>query len=381
MLKREELNLLFGKRNDHCISIYLLTHRDGADSRQDPIIMLKSLLFQAENRLFELGLWSMKVRKLLKPAQQLLQRENFWQNQSDGLAMFLTKDFFRHYIVPLRFPNLSVVTDRFHLKPLMPYFTSDGRFYLLALNQNQVRIFEGSRYSLNEIFPRGMPASLADALGEEDAQKRLLFHSSAPSGSKRAAVFNDHVGEDEVNKDKLLRYFRHISASLRDLLKEEHVPLILAGDDYLHPIYHSAETYPHILLVGIHCNPDRMPLDELYKEAWKIVHPYHQRVRKEAEELYWKLTGTGKTTNRVSEAFSAAVHNRIATLFVPEGVQCWGYFDEKQNAVEMHADAQPGDQDLLELTALQTLVTGGTVFTVESQQMPDSGSVAAIFRD
>ncbi|MCI0390985.1 MAG: hypothetical protein MOB07_19745 [Acidobacteria bacterium] len=379
MLKREELQLLVGKRNDHCASIYLPTHRAGVETRQDPI-KLKNLLGDAENRLLALGLKDREARELLKPAQQLLHQENFWQHQSDGLAMFLTKDFFRHYSVPLRFPNLAVVTDRFHLKPLMLYFTSDDRYYLLALSQNQVRIFEGSRYSLNEIFPRGMPVSLADALDEEEAQKQMQFHTSAPSGTKRAAVFHGHGGNNEVHQDQLLRYFDKINASLHDLLKEEHAPLVLAGVEYLHPIYHSADTYPHILLEGIRSNPERMPLEELQKEAWTIVHPYYQRVRKEAERLYWELTGTGQTTNRVSEAISAAVHGRIATLFLPEGVQSWGSFNEEQNAVTMHADAQQCDEDLLELTALRTLATGGTVFAVEPQQMPDSGSVAAIFR-
>lgn len=379
MLKREELQSLAGKQNSHCVSIYLPTHRAGVETRQDPI-NLKNLLREAENSLLALGLTGKEARELINPAEQLLSQVDFWQHQSDGLAVFITKDFFRHYSVPLRFPKLAVVTDRFHLKPLLRYFTSDGRYYLLALSQNQVRIFEGSRYNLNEIFPKEMPLNMADALGEEEQPKQLQFHTSAPSGAKRAAVYHGHGGEDEIHKDKLLRFFRKIDMSIHDFLSQESVPLVLAGVEYLHPIYHKADTYPHILIEGIRGNPERMPLPELHKEAWAIVHPYYQRVRKEAEMLYRQLTGTGKTTNRVSEAIEAAMHGSVATLFIPVGVHRWGEFDSEQNAVSMHTDAQPGDEDLLDLTALQTLATGGTVFAVTPEQMPDNAPVVAIFR-
>jgi hypothetical protein len=39
----------------------------------------------------------------------------------------------------------------------------------------------------------------------------------------------------------------------------------------------------------------------------------------------------------------------------------------------------PGDEDLLDLAALQTFSTGGTVYAVTPEQMPDKAQVAAIF--
>jgi hypothetical protein len=377
--KREELQSLVGKQNGHCISIYLPTPRAGAENCQDPN-RLKNLLREAENLLLAQGLWGAKVHELLKPAQQLLDQGYLWQCQSDGLALFLTHDFFRHYSLPLRFPKLAVVTNSFHLKPLLRYSTSDGQYYLLALSQNQVRLFQGSRYGLNEIFPKGMSVSLAEPLGKEEPEKILQFHATASTGSIRSMVFHDQVGEDEVPKYRLRRFFRWIDAYLHDLLRGEHAPLVLAGAEHLHPIYRPVNTYPHTPIEGIHGDPERMPLEELHKEAWTIVQPYYQRARRDAEELYWELTGTGKTTNRVSEAVVAAVHGRIATLFVQVNVESWGSFDPEQNTLTIHADAQPGDEDLIELTALRTLATGGTVFALSQDQMPDISPVAAIFR-
>jgi Bacterial archaeo-eukaryotic release factor family 3 len=379
ILNREELHSLVGKQNDHCVSIYLPIHCAEADARHDPI-RLKELLHEAEKRLLALGLWGTKVQELLKPAQQLLDQEHLWQRQSDGLALFLTENFFRYYSLPVRFPKLAVVTDHFHLKPLLRYFTNDDQFYLLALSQNRVKVFQGSRYSLNEILFEGMPVSLADAPHEEETEQRLQFHADAPSGLKRSAVLLDQAGEDEFRKYRLRRFFRWINASLHDLLREEHAPLVLAGAEYLHPIYRSVDTYPHRPIEGIHGNTEQIPLEEVHKQAWTIVQSYYQRARKDAEEVYWELTGTGKTTNRVNEAVVGAVHGRIATLFVQVNNRRWGSFDAELNAVTPHADAQSGDEDLIDLMALRTLATGGTVFAVPQEQMPDISPVAAIFR-
>ena len=53
--------------------------------------------------------------------------------------------------------------DRFHLKPLLPLLTGDGRFYVLAVSQNAVRLLQGTRHSIHEIRPELMPKSFADA--------------------------------------------------------------------------------------------------------------------------------------------------------------------------------------------------------------------------
>ncbi|MDX2243921.1 MAG: hypothetical protein NW224_24865 [Leptolyngbyaceae cyanobacterium bins.302] len=48
--------------------------------------------------------------------------------------------------------------------------------------------------------------------------------------------------------------------------------------------------------------------------------------------------------------------------------------------LEIHNDAQPGDEDLLNAAAIQTLFHGGTVYAVEPQNVPDDAPVAAVFR-
>jgi hypothetical protein len=317
------------------------------------------------------------VRKMLRPAQALLTDEMFWQRQDEGLALFLNQSFFDYFNLPMEMPELAIVTERFHLKPLLRVLSGATSYYLLALSQKQVKLFKGTRYKIQELTLPGLPTNIAEALDEEDFQPQLQARSQR---GRRGLVMHGHGDASARAKDRLLRFFRQINAHLHEHLPDGQAPLVLAGVEYLLPIYREANTYPYLLAEGIHGNPEHLPAAELLQQAWTLVHPQHLRQREQATELYRQLRGTGRTTNRLSEAIIAATQGRVATLFVPIGVHRWGIFDPAEQRLETHAEVQPGDEDLLDLVALQTLAHGGVVHVVRPEQMPGHAPVAAIHR-
>lgn len=233
----DELKILIEEPNGVCISVYMPTRQLGVETQQNPI-RFKNLLRQAEQELINSGLRSQDIQDLLQPAREI-DEYDFWQHQSNGLAIFIAPNFFSYYCLPINFPELVVVTDRFHLKPLLPLLTTDGMFYILALSQNQVRLFQGTRYSVTEIELEDVPQGIAEALKYDNAEKQLQFHSGTSQGgsSQRAAMFHGQGAGNDEQKDNILRYFLQVNKGLQDLLKNQQVPLVLAGVDYLLPIY------------------------------------------------------------------------------------------------------------------------------------------------
>ncbi len=69
------------------------------------------------------------------------------------------------------------------------------------------------------------------------------------------------------------------------------------------------------------------------------------------------------------------------SLFVAVGVQRWGAVEPESGEVVLHNERQAGDQDLLDLAAVQTLIHAGDVYAVSADEVPDSMSpIAAVFR-
>jgi len=362
-----------------CVSLYMPAHRAGRETEQDPI-RFKNLLRQAEERLLAEGMRSAEVRNFLKEPQRLLQDQSFWRHQSDGLALFCSEDIFHFFRLPIRFSELMVVADRFHVKPLLPILTSDGVFYILAISQNQVRLLEGTRHTADEIDLENLPETLSEALPEGFAEKELQFHTGTPSGSgNRPAMFHGHDISNDI-KNRIRQWFRTIDKEVGGFLSDAQPPLVLAGVDTLFPLYKEVNTYPHLMEEGVPGNPEGMRLEDLHQQAWVIVEPVFRKERQAGSARYRQLAGTGQTTIDVSEAVLAAHHGRIEVLFVAVGVQVWGRFDPDKDRVDVHESPEPGDKDLLDLTAIQTLIKGGTVYAVSPEEVPDQSLVAAVLR-
>ena len=382
LLTRQELRTLVEQRGEACVSIYMPTHRAGAEIQQDPI-RLKNLLREAEETLVTRGLRSPEAGELLEPAQKLLDDYEFWQHQSDGLAIFLTSQSSRAYRLPFKFDELVVVADRFHVKPLLPLLTVDGRFYVLALSQNEVRLLLGTRYSVGEVDLEDVPKSLADALKYDDPEKQLQFHTQTqtPGGrGDRGAAFHGHGVVSEEDKDDILRFFQKVEKGLQDVLNDEGSPLVLAGVEYLLPIYAEANTYPHLLSQGVEGNPEALSSEELHERGWAIVQPHFQEAQLEAIAEYKQLVSTEQASHDIRTIVPAAHYGRVDTLFVAVGLQHWGAFDPQTDTIDLHAEEEPGDEDLLDLAAVQTLLHGGKVYALEPAEVPDGAPLAAVFR-
>lgn len=380
LLFQKDLEALMQRREGKCVSIYLPTHRGPAHSEPDRI-RFKNLLAEAEKRLIAQEVRTPEARALLAPAHALLDHDLFWRHQADGLAVFLAQGIARYHRLPCPFEELLVVGHRFHIKPLLPLLSGDGRFHILALSQDEVRLLEGTRHGVDEVELKEVPHSLAEALRFDVPEKQLQWHTrAAERGPERAAMFHGNgVGKDD-SKDRILRFFRAVDAGLRDVLGNGRVPLVLAGVDYYFPIYQEANTYPGLLRDGVAGNPAGLQPETLHQPAWEIVRPLFERDREAALERFRNFSATGKTSASLKEILQAACQGRVDTLFVRPDVQRWGTFDPEQGRIDEHDECQPGDEDLLDRAVLCTLSTSGTVYPESPANLPEGKPLAAVYR-
>jgi hypothetical protein len=384
LVTRDNLRTLIETTGRPCVSIYVTTHRVGRETQQDPI-RFKNLLEEAHTQLSACGLDPLAIRELLAPAEELLPNGLFWQHQSHGLALFIAPGAFHRYRLPLDFEPLALVGDRFHIKPLLPAFSANGRFYVLALSQGEVRLFQGTSYTVGEIDPDQVPGGLAEALRYDDPEKQLQFHTSTrtPGGvGVRPATFHGQGVSEDEHKTDLVRYFNKVDRGVHVLLRDEHAPLVLAGVEYLLPIYREANTYPHLVDEGILGNPETLSAGELHRRAREILDPLFEAEQQEATSQYRALAGAGDehASGDPVTVITAAHYGRVDTLFVGLGCHLWGTFDAQLNTVQIHDERQAGDVDLLDLAAEQVILHDGTVYISEPAAVPAQTCVAAVMR-
>ena len=376
-LSKDDLRLLIETGKAPCLSIYMPTHRAGAEVQQNAI-RLKNLLKEAEERLVSGGRRAAETEKFLEPVQALVKNNPFWRQQSSGLALFLCPDFFRTYRLPVEFLPSVVLAERFNVKPLLPLFNTEGRFYVLALSQKDVRLLVCSRYGVKETRPEGLPRNIDETLKVDAAGKRLRSRSSTSGGT---GPRGSTAGTDEVyTKENVLRYLQQIDKSLRAILKDERDPLIVAGVEYVFSLYRDVNTHPGLSEQAIIGNPDQLSAEELHVQALPIVEPWFRKEQEEARVRYRQSIGTGLASNNLEEIVPAARHGRVGYLFVEVGQEKWGTFDSRTGKAVLHNGGRKGDEDLIDFAAIHTLGAGGKVYAIQRDRMPDREPVAALFR-
>lgn len=380
-LSIEELKELVERPQGLCVSIYLPIVQLGLETQQNSV-RFKNLIRQAEAELEKNGLSTSDVHELLQPAIAL-DEESFWQVQGAGLALFLTEGFFRFYRVPIEMIELVVVSDRFHLKPLIPLLSEDNCFYILTLGQRDLRLLECNRYGMTrEVEIEDLPKSMDEALQYDETSKdeQRRVGGGAGRAALQAGSYHGQGADRENTKEDLLQYFNLVDKALHDFFHDRRSPLVLAGVSYLLPIYQEANTYNFIMDEGIQHNTKEQTAQELHAEAWAIVEPQFEADKQKAIDYYHESIASGKGSADLNEVIQGAFYGRVEQLFVPVGVQKWGHFDAQSMELEIHNDAQPGDEDLLNAAAIQTIFHGGTVYAVEAENIPDDVPVAAVFR-
>ena len=142
--------------------------------------------------------------------------------------------------------------------------------------QKKVRLFEASRDAINEIAMIDLPQSLEAAIGKDELGKQLQAHSSSGMSEKTGKkIFHGQgVGSDHY-KENILHFFREVDKSLNKTLVKKDYPLVIAGVEYLLPLYKEANKYPKLIEKGITGNPEKADLHELHKKSLPIVASYY----------------------------------------------------------------------------------------------------------
>ena len=111
-----------------CLSLYQPTHRHHPDNQQDPI-RFRNLVKTLEQSLRQ-KCPTREVRPLLKPFNDLASDRDFWNHTYAGLAVLCAPDLFRIYKLQRSVPELAIVADNFHIKPLLRIVRSADRYQI-----------------------------------------------------------------------------------------------------------------------------------------------------------------------------------------------------------------------------------------------------------
>jgi len=344
------------------ISIYLPLETKGADTLQNPI-RYKNLLNELANQTSN--------REWLDQLRALEDDFEFWQEQNQGLAIFSTPQTVTFVQLPISVTEKASVSSRFHLLPLFPLLQQNSSFFVLKVVLNQMQLLLGSRYGqLSEVPIEGdIYTSIDEYLNSFDLTQELQFHTVSGGGSgggRGNAIFHGHGDVTAEQKTQIRRFFDQYEKGISALLQENSLPVVLAGVDYLLPIFREAFSGSNLAKGEISQQPDSLSGDDLQEMAWACLEPDLLKDEQAERAMYQDLQGSKRVSPFLTDIIPLAVEGRIQSLFIRESAQEWGKYDPEKNEVHLHTEQQQNSEDLWERAAQEAFRTSAKVFIIEA---------------
>ena len=377
-LSKDVLEELFSYDGDVCMSAYLASHQTGVEvNEQTAPILFKNFLQQAAQ---ELGSRNKNAAQWLEPGYALLRNEDFWKTiNAQGIAFFISKGFFKYILLPAAPVEQVQVNHTFLISPLVPYIQNRDYFYLLVISKKQSKLFRADRIGIQYIPLAEMPNGIDDVVHLEEKDDQTLFRTGS-SGAGGGANYHG-IGSANDEKENIAMYLAEVDSTIRqEVLHNEHVPLLLAGVDYLIPIFKRVTHYNNVWDASLTGSHEYDSEQTLHSESIQLMHSYFDERKRKAIADYGDQSATERTSSIPDDVIRAAFYSRISTLFIRKDAQLWGTFDEQNDKLVLRETEQPGDENLADKTVLKTILNGGTVYILDEQEVPQGSTVAAIMR-
>jgi Bacterial archaeo-eukaryotic release factor family 8 len=296
----------------------------------------------------------------------LLDDEGFWAHQANGLAVLSSAEHLETYRLAFDVLPMAEVSDRLHLKPLLPALTPKAA-YVLAISQKSVRFFEFTPpLELVEIKVEGLPKDFGEATG------RTLQRDGAPAR---------RLEGDEGKKVLQRQFVRAIERAMRPVLKHESQSLLLATTVELQAMYSEANTYSHLADISYHGSVENLPLPDLAEQLKPLVAELRDRRLKTREADYSHFESHGRAHTDLTTIGKAATFGQVAKVLVDAESLDYGTIDD-DGTITKAEERGPGTYDLVDEIASRVIEHGGEVLAIRRDEQVSNRlkPVAAILR-
>lgn len=376
------LTYFLEKHEGPCLSLYQPTHRSHPENQQDTI-RYKNLVRELEQSLAE-KYSKAEIDELMQRFHDLGDDRDFWQQQVlDGLAILADDKEFRVFTLQRQPEAFAVVSDSFHLKPLLRITQTQDRFQVLCITRTDIQMYEGTRDGLDQvIFAEDFPEHIEDTSDEEsETAIPVSSYGLGPSNRQGQAMHYQGGRKEAVQADKE-RFLGAVARALHNnISKEAKLPVVLVGLSENLGIFRKSNQNPYVLAQEINIDPSALTVEQLLEKAWAVVEPVAAERAQEEIARFNQAHGTGLANGDLSRTLAAILDGRVETLLVDAEKRVAGKIDREERRIDLLEDfSDPEAEDVLDDLAEMVLRRGGEVKIIPSQYMPTDTGIASIYR-
>jgi len=257
---------------------------------------------------------------------------------------------------------------------------------LLAVSREKIRFYRGRERELIEVEVEGMPRGMAEIRQRTEYDDQLSFHArdrgDPASGGNHGKFHSLGVSPEDYENVLFDTLLREVAKAVDRHLASSEEPLVLAAEPRTLGHLRKHLTYRHIVQDAIQSDPVGLNKEELHSEAWRIAQPIIRADRENARRRLraWLEGAAIPGTKDPQMLLRDAIAGRVECIFVAQNANVWGFFDEEFQVLRIDPEPGPGNEDILNRLAIETLIRSGDVFTMPEDLEARLGPVAGLYR-
>jgi hypothetical protein len=286
---------------------------------------------------------------------------DFWQNQGDGLAIYLTPSDCRMFRLNRQVDECVVVGGYFFVQPLISESNASGSYFVLSLSWDEAKLYRSSDESLEIVETAALPAKFDELVLPSDPEESLqnTSHRSVgnTAGTSTAMFHGQGEGEDKIEADRD-QYLSIVGSEVAAEIYNSGLPLVVVATSEV--CGHFEATTKVKIDAKVDGSPSEWSGDELRELVQKAIAPRLKADHSGFGERFGTAMANSQASDNLNDVLKAAKNGRIDSLMVcRHDVRC----EQTNQAV------------------IETLRGGGDVYQCSPESMPgNDATLAAIFR-
>ena len=321
---------------------------------------LRRLIADAEAQLARHDLTDAQRAELLEPLRAL-ETTDVATHRDPAIAIFARAGHAEIIPLPVTVPEMVIVGRNPHLKPLLSLLAHNRSFHILALNSSRVRLITATPYDWKERPLEAVPPSVQAELDS------LVAADPAAQAAERTRL----IAEDP----------NRTVFAVRAALGPNPGPIILVAEPQSAGHFLKGAHLPELLPDVISVNPFALSDAELHSRALAAIGPALEVEANDVLEQVQARLGTAEpdVAIRLEEILAAGTEGRVDAVIVASDETLWGRFTPGK-IVAADGRRAPGDEDLINLAAVEAMRTGARAFARPKADLPRQVPAVATLR-
>ena len=279
--------------------------------------------------------------------------------------------------VPLgnRVQQLAIVSDSFHLKPLLHEIQGQNRYYILTLENHRVQLWEGGSSSVEKKAIYQMPQN-------QKISDRSSRTESSDEGAEASDQGRQRKGFLRYEARMMMRFYKEVGKRLKKQVDHFQDPVYIVGEPAHRALFMSANRAKNLVTHSrLDISPKKLQAESLYEMVWSHAsHDIDRKVRRFARD-YRLYQHSGRSVEDLPTIAEAAFAGKLEALLVTRDLHLWGEVDPKTGTIKRACKSQGElSEDILDDLAEAVIAHGGRVFLLDPKDMPESLTVWGVLK-